>query len=61
MIRFYDKDGTLRMQVKSIPRMTDDELLDEEAAVASKLNTNPFAKDYLGVIHKEMTRRHLHE
>ena len=61
MIIAYDKDGNVIMKMKDFDKMTDDELLDEEAKVASKLNTNPCAKDYLGVIHKEMTRRHLHE
>ena len=59
MIIGYDKDGKVILKVKDFDKMTVDELLNEEAKVASKLNTNPFAKDYLDVIHKELKRRSL--
>ena len=57
MIIFYDSKGKEIMRVKAIEHMDVNELYDEEAEVASKLSTNPFAKGYLDSIHEEMKRR----
>tara|TARA_Y100001949_G_scaffold112225_1_gene94984 strand:- start:257 stop:475 length:219 start_codon:yes stop_codon:yes gene_type:complete len=54
---FRDENGKELTRVKHFEHMTVDELYDEEAEVASKLSTNPFAKGYLDSIHEEMKRR----
>ena len=57
MIIFYNSKGKEIGRVKAIEHMDVNELYDEEAEVASKLSTNPFAKGYLDSIHEEMKRR----
>ena len=45
--------------IKDWYNCTDEELIAREAHVSSQVGKNPYAEDYLKVIHKEMKRRSL--
>ena len=58
-IKIIDEKGELIASIKDWDECTDEELIAREAHVSSQVGKNPYAEDYLEVIHKEMKRRSL--